>query len=201
VIRKIVNVSAFSITFLPLIYPLRTLPDATPDTISTYTYGPPDDAQEINTNKNLGGGSTRMANVNPSEYRLMTYLIIKSLHMITGVVTISGFILRGYWMMAQSDKLQLKVIRIAPHIVDTLFLLSGIALVSMLQLNVFSESWLLAKFAGLIGYIVLGTFALKRGATPQIRSIAFVGAVAIFAYIVGVALAKSPASWLALLAG
>jgi len=127
--------------------------------------------------------------------------MIKSLHMITGVVTISGFILRGYWMMAQSDKLQLKVTRIAPHIIDTLFLLSGVALVWMLNLNVFSESWLLAKFAGLIGYIVLGTFAIKRGTTMQSRIIAFVGALAVFAYIVGVALAKSPASWLKLMAG
>lgn len=131
----------------------------------------------------------------------MTYVMIKSLHMITGVVTISGFILRGYWMMAQSDKLQLKFTRIAPHIIDTLFLLSGVALVWMLHLNVFSESWLLAKFAGLIVYIVLGTFAIKRGATLQIRIIAFVGALAVFAYIVGVALAKSPASWLKLMAG
>ncbi len=127
--------------------------------------------------------------------------MIKSLHMITGVVTISGFILRGYWMMAQSDKLQLQVIRIVPHIIDTLFLLSGVALVWMLHLNVFSESWLLAKFAGLIVYIVLGTFAIKRGATLQIRIIAFVGALAVFAYIVGVALAKSPASWLKLMVG
>ena len=131
----------------------------------------------------------------------MTYLLIKSLHMITGVAAISGFILRGYWMMAQSDKLQLKVIRIVPHIIDTLFLLSGVALVWMLHLNVLSESWLLAKFAGLIVYIVLGTFAIKRGATLQIRIITFVGALAVFAYIVGVALAKSPASWLKLMAG
>jgi len=110
----------------------------------------------------------------------MTYVMIKSVHMITGIVTICGFILRG---------------------IDTLFLLSGIALVWMLHLNVFSESWLLAKFAGLIVYIVLGTFAIKRGATLQIRIIAFVGALAVFAYIVGVALAKSPASWLKLMVG
>lgn len=121
--------------------------------------------------------------------------------MITGVATISGFVLRGYWMMNQSSKLQLKVTRIAPHIIDTLFLLSGIALVSMLHLNAFSEPWLLAKFAGLIVYIVLGTFAIKRGPTLQIRIVAFVGALAVFAYIVGVALAKSPASWLKLLTG
>jgi len=131
----------------------------------------------------------------------LTYLLIKSLHMITAVATISGFVLRGYWMMIQSDKLAFKITRIAPHVVDTLFLLSGVALVSILQLNALSEPWLLAKFAGLIGYIVLGMFAIKRGPTLQIRVIAFVGALSLFAYIVGVALTKSPASWLTLLAG
>jgi len=142
-----------------------------------------------------------MAGIAQPEYRTLTYLLIKSLHLVTGVATISGFVLRGYWMMTRSDKLQMKVTRIAPHIIDSLFLLSGIALVSMLHLNAFSESWLLAKFAGLIGYIVLGTFAIKRGPTLQVRIVAFVGALAVFAYIVGVALAKSPASWLNLLAG
>ncbi len=130
----------------------------------------------------------------------MAYLLIKSLHVITGVATISGFLLRGYWMMTRSDKLQMKVTRIAPHIIDTLFLLSGIALVSTLHLNAFSEPWLLAKFVGLIGYIVLGTIAIKRGPTLKIRIVAFVGALAVFAYIAGVAVAKSPASWLSLLA-
>ncbi len=121
--------------------------------------------------------------------------------MITAIATISGFVLRGYWMMIHSDKLTLKVTRIAPHVIDTVFLLSGIVLVSILQLNVLAEPWLLAKFAGLIGYIVMGAFAIKRGPTLQIRVIAFVGALSLFAYIVGVALTKSPASWLRLLAG
>jgi uncharacterized membrane protein SirB2 len=131
----------------------------------------------------------------------LTYILIKSLHMITAIATISGFVLRGYWMMNHSDKLTLKVTRIAPHVIDTLFLLSGIVLVSILQLNVLAEPWLLAKFAGLTGYIVMGAFAIKRGPTLQIRVIAFVGALSLFAYIVGVALTKSPASWLRLLAG
>ena len=131
----------------------------------------------------------------------LTYLLIKSLHMITAVATISGVVLRGYWMMIGSEKLQLKVVRIAPHIIDTLFVLSGIVLVSILQLNAFTAPWLLAKFAGLIAYIVLGTIAIKRGPTLQIRIITFVAAIAVFAYIIGVAVAKSPASWLKVLAG
>ena len=64
-----------------------------------------------------------------------------------------------------------------------------------------SSPWLLAKFAGLITYIVLGAIAIKRGPTLQIRSIAFVGAIAIVADISGGAVAKSPASWLKVLAG
>ena len=126
----------------------------------------------------------------------MTYTLIKTLHMLSAVVTISGFILRAYWMMTQSEKLRHRATRIAPHIVDTVFLLSGVALIAVLNLNAFSQPWLLAKFAGLILYIVLGTIAIKRGPTLQIRVIAFVSAVAVFAYIVGVALTRSAASWL-----
>ena len=130
----------------------------------------------------------------------MTYFLIKSLHMFTALATISGFVLRGYWMMSRSDYLQLRITRIAPHVIDTVFILSGIAMVWLLQLDAFSQPWLLAKFAGLIVYVVLGTIAIKRGPTMQIRIIAFVAALAVFAYIVGVAMSKSPASWLSLLA-
>ncbi|RLA27925.1 MAG: regulator SirB, partial [Gammaproteobacteria bacterium] len=41
--------------------------------------------------------------------------------------------------------------------------------------------------------------ALKRGKTKRIRAIAFVLALLTFAYVVGVALSKSAASWIAIL--
>jgi uncharacterized membrane protein SirB2 len=126
----------------------------------------------------------------------MTYLILKAIHIVAAMTTISGFLLRGYWMLTGSDKLQHRVTRIVPHVVDTVFLLSGIAMVWMLHLNAFTQPWLIAKFTGLIAYILLGTIAIKRGRTPQIRVIAMVGAVSVFAYIAGVALTKSPFSWL-----
>ena len=129
----------------------------------------------------------------------MIYLLIKNLHALAAVVTITGFVLRGYWMVTDSGKLQHRITRTAPHIVDTIFLLSGITLLVMLSLNPFSQSWLVAKFTGLIAYVLLGTVAIRRGGTLQIRVIAFVGALSVFAYIVGVALSKSPASWLAFL--
>ena len=128
------------------------------------------------------------------------YLILKYVHTIAAVATISGFMLRGYWMLTESNKLQHRVARIAPHIIDTVFLLAGVGMVWLLQLNPLTQAWLLAKFAGLIAYILLGTIAIKRGPTRQVRSLAFVGAISVFAYIAGVALAKSPLSWLKYLA-
>jgi uncharacterized membrane protein SirB2 len=129
----------------------------------------------------------------------MSYLLIKNIHTATAFLTISSFVVRGFWMMTGSDKLQHRVTRVLPHIVDTLFLLSGITMVVMLSLNPVVQSWLLAKFTGLIAYILLGTVAIKRGSTMQIRTVAFVAALSVFAYIVGVALSKSPTSWLAYL--
>jgi len=130
----------------------------------------------------------------------MTYLILKTAHVLAAATTISGFLLRGYWMLTESDQLQRRVTRIVPHVVDTIFLLSGVAMIWMLHMNPFTQPWLIAKFTGLIAYVLLGTIAIKRGRTRQIRTLALVGAVSVFAYIAGVAFTKSPLSWLAAIA-
>ena len=129
------------------------------------------------------------------------YLTLKTLHIIFAITTISGFVLRGYWMIVESDRLTLRVTRITPHIIDTLFLATGIAMLFVISLNPFTQPWLVAKFAGLVLYVVLGAVAIKRGATKQIRVIALVGAVATFAYIVGVGTTRSVLSWIALMPG
>jgi len=129
------------------------------------------------------------------------YETLKLVHVGTVILTISGFILRSYWMFTGSSKLQLKAVRILPHIVDTVFLLSGIALIVTLNLPVLSQNWLLMKFVALVAYIVLGAIALGRGKTMQSRTTAFVLALATFAYIAGVALSKSTASWFVILFG
>jgi uncharacterized membrane protein SirB2 len=126
------------------------------------------------------------------------YETLKLVHVGTAVLTISGFVLRGYWMFSGSPNLQLKVVKVLPHIVDTVFLVSGIALIFILNLPVMSQPWLLMKFVALIAYIVLGAIALGRGKTIRSRTISFVLALATFAYIAGVALSKSTASWFAL---
>jgi uncharacterized membrane protein SirB2 len=98
-------------------------------------------------------------------------------------------------MMRSSPLREHRLTRIAPHVIDTLFLVTGIAMVVNLQLSVLQNDWLLAKFAGLLVYIVLGAIALRRGRTLKIRVVAFAGALLAFTYIVSTAITKSPTPW------
>ncbi|MEE4160959.1 MAG: SirB2 family protein [Woeseiaceae bacterium] len=129
------------------------------------------------------------------------YGTFKLIHAATAVLTISGFLLRGFWMFTESPLLKHKLTRVLPHIVDTLFLGSGIALLFFIGTAPLTKPWMLLKFAGLIAYVVLAVIALKRGRTMATKATAFVAALAVFAYTYGVAVSMSPASWLAVLAG
>ncbi len=128
------------------------------------------------------------------------YTSIKLVHIATALLTVSGFVLRGFWMLTGNDLLEKKLVRVLPHVIDTFFLLSGVALLSYLDGAPLTQPWMLFKIAGLVAYIVLGTLAIRRGKTQAARAAAFFAALAVFAYTYGVAASKSPASWLAILA-
>ena len=123
----------------------------------------------------------------------MNYLAIKHLHITAAVLSILFFVLRAYWSVAGSPKLQAKFVRIAPHVIDTVLLVCGIILAVMIGPE---QPWILAKLIGVVLYIVIGTIAIKRGKTAGARGLAALVAIAVFFYIVGVALYHNPMSWL-----
>ncbi len=120
------------------------------------------------------------------------YLTLKMLHMICAVISIAGFIFRGTLKLQGSALLQKKFLKIAPHIIDTVLLLSAIGLMLTLQQYPFVNGWLTAKLIGLFVYIFLGVYTLKIAKTQPTRIIAFVLAILVFAYIATVARAHSP---------
>ena len=125
------------------------------------------------------------------------YLIIKNIHMTFATLTIVGFLLRGYWRIIGSGFYKNRAMKIVPHAIDAMFLATGIWLLMILNLNPLQHSWLLAKFAALFAYVGLGMVAFRFGRTQTVRLVAYVGALASFAFVVGTAIAKSPLSWLA----
>lgn len=120
----------------------------------------------------------------------MNYAAIKHLHIIFAVLSGSFFLLRGLWMLVDSPLLQRRWVRVAPHLVDTLLLASALGLVFWSGQYPFVQDWLTAKVLALLVYIVLGTVALKRGRTKGVRAFAWLAALAVFAYIVAVALTR-----------
>ncbi len=122
----------------------------------------------------------------------MDYSLLKHVHLTTIAITLTLFLLRGAWMMADSPRLQARWVRIVPHVNDTLLLASGLGLAVLLGQYPLVNGWLTAKFFALILYIVLGTIALKRGRTKRTRIAAWIAALLAFGYMVAVAVAHAP---------
>jgi len=120
-----------------------------------------------------------------------SYTVIKILHIATAFISIAGFFIRGIWMIYDSPMLQHRWAKIAPHINDTLLLLSAIALVFITAQYPGPVDWINAKILALILYIVLGIIALNRGKTKGIRTTAWCLALLTFTYITMVALNKN----------
>jgi len=108
------------------------------------------------------------------------YLLLKTIHASCAVLSGTGFVVRFAWMLRASPRLGARFVRVAPHVIDTALLASAIAL-----------AWI----SGAVPLV-----ALRRGRTRAGRACAGAVAIAIFAWIVSVALTKSPWGLLARLA-
>ncbi|TMH34844.1 MAG: regulator SirB [Betaproteobacteria bacterium] len=128
---------------------------------------------------------------------LVAYPTLKMVHVGSAVLSLALFSVRGAWMMVSPARLGQPWVKVVPHVVDTVLLGSAIALAIAIGNYPGTHAWLTAKVAGLVAYVVLGSIALKRGRTRAIRVAAFFAALAVFAYIVSVAVTKSPAGPLA----
>ena len=122
----------------------------------------------------------------------MSYLALKHLHVTCVVLSGLGFALRGWWMLAGSPLLKARLAKVVPHVVDTVLLGSALVMAWQSGQYPFAQSWLTAKFFGLLAYILLGTMALKRGKTRNQRALFLILALAAYAYIVGIALTRNP---------
>ena len=125
------------------------------------------------------------------------YPLLKHLHVTCVVLSISGFLLRGVLMLADSPLRHARWLRIVPHVNDALLLAAALALTVVIDHYPFVDAWLTAKVFGLLLYIVLGSLALKAGRTRTVRTAAWFAALAVFGYVASVALTKDARGFLA----
>lgn len=129
--------------------------------------------------------------------RMMDYAAIRHLHIACAGISVSLFAARGAMQLGGIDWRRWRWLRIVPHVNDTLLLTAAVALAVISAQYPLAQPWLTAKVLGLCAYIALGSLALRRSVPVKVRRNAFVGALLAAAYIVGVALTRSPTLGLA----
>lgn len=126
------------------------------------------------------------------DFAALDYLFVKTLHVSCVVLSISLFVLRGSLQLLSRPWRQRRLLRLAPHLVDTVLLSSALWLAWRSAQYPFEQSWLTAKLLALLLYIVLGHYALGKNTPEARRPWFFVAALLSVAYIVGAALTRSP---------
>jgi uncharacterized membrane protein SirB2 len=121
------------------------------------------------------------------------YPQIKSVHIAAVLASGLLFFLRGASLHAGMNWGMAAPVRYLSYAIDTTLLTAALMLATLLHQYPFVHAWLTVKVLLLVVYIILGTFALKRGSTKQIRIVCWVAALAVYAFIVTVARAHDPA--------
>lgn len=122
----------------------------------------------------------------------MDWQWIKALHVTAVGISISLFVMRGYWRWHDTQHLRARWVRVVPHVNDTLLLATGVVLAVATHQYPGVQSWLTAKLIGLLVYIGLGLMAFRFARSRPVQLGAGLAAIAVFAYIVAVAVTRRP---------
>lgn len=127
---------------------------------------------------------------------MTSFSTLLSVHLISIALSVGLLTLRFWLRYQKHPQAFARWTRIVPPVVDTLLLLSGIALMAKAHIQPFSgqAQWLTEKLFGVIIYIVLGFIALdyRRMHSQQARIIAFPLALVVLYIIIKLATTKVP---------
>lgn len=92
----------------------------------------------------------------------MSYLAVKHSHMLFVAITILLFNLRFWLRFARPEKPLAGILKVLPHLNDTLLLFTGLWLMKITHLTLFGNAnWLGVKILLLLAYIAIGIVTLK----------------------------------------
>ena len=127
----------------------------------------------------------------------LSYVDIRLVHISSVSLSICLFLLRGGLQFSGIDWRRWRVLRVVPHINDTVLLTAAIAMSLISHQYLLAQGWLTAKVLALLLYIGLGSMAFKAGRPPAQQAVAFVAALLTVVYIVAVAISRSASLGLA----
>lgn len=127
------------------------------------------------------------------------YPEIKWVHVAAVICSGLLFALRGAAQLGGAAWTMAAPLRYLSYTIDTVLLTAALMLVTVLHQYPFVQGWLTVKVLLLVVYVVLGSYALKRGATRAIRLRCYVAALAVYLFIASVARTHDPRGLFALI--
>ncbi|WED22511.1 SirB2 family protein [Vibrio sp. JC009] len=123
------------------------------------------------------------------------YFALKHIHLLSIALSAILLSVRYALITMESDKLNAKILKIAPHVVDTVLILSGVGLVISMGFVPFTPGteWFTEKVTCILAYFALTLFVVKIAKGKLIRAFAFFGALGWLFMAGNVAVSKVPA--------
>ena len=123
------------------------------------------------------------------------YPALLHLHRACVTASIALFVARGLGVSALQQWPMRAFWRQLSVGIDVVLLGAGVSLWVLLGIHPLQQTWLGVKLVLLVVYIVLGSFALKRGRSRGQRMVFFVAAMGVVFCMAGIALTRQPVFW------
>lgn len=120
------------------------------------------------------------------------YTEIKWLHVAAVFASGSLFLLRGLAVQGGARWAMSPPLRYASYTIDTVLLTAAFMLLTILPGAVFANGWLTTKVSFLVAYVVLGSYALKRGHGRRERLAFLIAAACVYAAMIAIARSHHP---------
>lgn len=111
----------------------------------------------------------------------MEYTALKHTHMLLALISVVLFYTRAFARIKQLQLAKNKLLFIGSHSVDTLLLVSAVALAMTLGLSPHNQPWLLEKIILVVAYIAVGIFMARQKHIKGQLSLLLLATTVIFA--------------------
>jgi len=118
---------------------------------------------------------------------------LKYTHIVLALLSGMLFIYRGMFLVIREQRVQQRLLRVLPHLIDTALLASALLLLWQSQISFVDTQWLQMKVALVIMYILAGIILMRFTRQTKARLVVFCVALGCYFLIIYLALTK-PAS-------
>lgn len=117
----------------------------------------------------------------------MNFYLVKYLHLVTVAASFALFFIRGIWVLRAYPRPEEQWVRVLPHAIDTLVLVSGAALIALAWGSQWPGEWLTWKLVFVVLYALLAVIVLGLARRRWQKALAWVAGMLMFLFVATVA--------------